>query len=369
MASRSDIRRLLVIAALGLLSSAVSLSPPLLHDAVAGASGLVPLAPGIGVTSTPPLANNSINLGTSGGQATINFEGKDQAAAAYPGSLQIGIYSNGKCLTTGAGLPTGAQATYTNNPAVNPSILAKGTISWAVPANTPTTTIDLCALNTFWVNDNGITIRHITVSTGSLVSSVTVSSAIYDAKTRTLAVKGKVKAARSNISLKGTTVTIEDFTSGQTVATGLVVNNGFNIKTKTLNATPPAVSVAAIAANTLSPEKTVKIIGKVSEDITVKIPTNDGVVINNTYTYQLTATDTLGNPVSFRLASAPPGLTISPGGLVTWTATSSNSTLGQKNSYTIVVTSSSGFTKTVYLGIGVCPQGTYWMDEMGGMCM
>jgi hypothetical protein len=346
--------------------------PPLI-DAVVGATiATAPTKPSLLVTGSN-LVDNLITLDPAGGLVTINFTGTDASATSFPGSLQVGISSNG-CNSSGAGLPAGATVTYTNNPATSPAGKASGVFTWNVPENFNTTTIVFCAYNNFW---NSQALKGITIATNTAATAVKVSTATYTAKTRTLAVKGTVTAVNKKKPLNGIPITIEDSLSGDSILMGTIRNNTFKLSYTTAVTYPPAMSITAMVSNTLSSPAKIKIIGNISEQILLDTPSGseEGATQGTPYLYQLSATDTLGKPFSWQLVSGPVGLTVSSAGLVSWTPTSGNSTLGAHSSYKVNAISSSGLTVPFTLRVGVCPVGLSWMDGMAGpedssgMCM
>ena len=372
MKTSLSFKRLITSVLLGLVTVSAQLpaSAAVHPDAVAGATATtVPSRPLLTVTGSPGITDNIINLGSNGGSVSIAFTATDLSASSYPGSLQIGTLSNGSCVTDSSGLPAGAQLVLNNNPAVSPPTQATGSINWNIASGTPSTTIYLCAYNNFWVAVNGMTIRGITINTGSPVASVRISSAIYTAKTRTFTVKGNVTPVAKKPSLNGTPVAIEDSDSGENVLTGVIRSNAFSLSMKTIDTAPPAFNVTAMVANTLSSNTPVRVVGNITESVTIKFPDFDGAIQGSPYLYQLQASDTLNNPVTYTLNRGPAGLTLTPGGLVSWTPTASNSALGQVANYTVTAISTTGVSKTLTFGIGVCATGTNWMDGMGGMCM
>ncbi|MDD5037510.1 MAG: putative Ig domain-containing protein, partial [Methylococcaceae bacterium] len=92
------------------------------------------------------------------------------------------------------------------------------------------------------------------------------------------------------------------------------------------------------------------------------------VVSGNTYSYQVTATDDKGLPLTYSLTSKPSGMNIDAnGGLITW---KTETWVSNKLTFRVTATNTQGGYGFQAVTVYVCPKGTKWSNSMGGgMCM
>jgi hypothetical protein len=337
------------------------------YDAVAGSTALtnVPPPPSLSITSSSPaISNNMAQLDQSGGLFTINYSATDPVAILN--SLEIGALTPaGVCDPSGSGLPAGATFQSTSISQTQ----STASITWNVPAGTQATTITPCAFNSYWVQGNGVTKRAVSVMAGVPVKKINITAASYTAKSRTLMVKGVATKASSRVNLSGTVATVDDAISGNTLAAGIINPSGsFSISLVTPGLYLPANSVVVTISGLSSSAKKLSLIGKLpsgsasgSETITFGALSNTLASVGSLYTYQISAQDSLGNPLSFTLISGPPGMTVTPSGLLTWTPQGGD--LNTSPSYTIQATSSTGVSSSHTQSVAVCPTGQMWMDS------
>ena len=343
------------------------------YDAMSAATGPTPPPPTLKVSGSPVVVNNAQYV-SGGGLSTINLELFDAAAKGYPGSLILGVLSNGICASSGPGLPQGAKLTVQT---VSDTQLT-GVFTWQVPAGTSPTSVTFCGLNSFW--EEQVT-RSITITSDSLVKTVVVTSAIFNGKTRKMTVKGNAVPQARSVKLKGSSLIIANALNGVAIESGVLKGNAFIMTFANSSSQPPATDIYAEIGGTQSTPFKVKLVNAApgptpvpsGDTISFKTPVDgeNGAIMGQPYTYQVQATDSLGYALTYSLVpgTGPSGLAVSPTGLVTWTPTPQNSSVDSHYTYTVKAVSTSGQSATQLMGVGVCPPGTAWMDGMGGMCM
>ena len=127
--------------------------------------------------------------------------------------------------------------------------------------------------------------------------------------------------------------------------------------------------VQSVIGDTASKLVTVNVKGRpvcVSECVRITSkPPSLGTNLNQVWTYQVLATDSKGQPLTYSLSGQPSGASIdSTTGLIKFSSSTSAAF-----DFAVNATSNTGVMDTQQIHLTVCPAGQQWMDGMGGMCM